>query len=502
MWKIFLFCFVFLSFLLPWDRFSDPDIFYHAKISQIIWSEGALSTFSWLDLTSFHQTFADQHFLFHVIESPFVSFFGLYDGARLVTIVLASLFLCVLFASFRCIGIRRPLMWTGLVLATAPFLMRLTLGKATSLALIWFVLGLVCVWKRKPWFAMGVGILFALTHGGWVYLLGSVILLGIGDALYRVVVEERRFKDGLLLKEVLFSFFGVAIGLVIHPNFPHNIQFLWIQIVKIGLGTPFAHVMLGSEWRPATVSLVVSWLSLWIIIVLMSLWKFLQAEKIVPNKKAMHASIAFALPVAGLLALTFKSRRSLEYLVPALALWVPWLWMIIFEKGEAKKKEQKFALFSKRNILYATFLFLIIYNLGGIVTALRHGKYHDDLYRDVMAPVSERLSDGDRIFHSDWDEFPILWSLEPRARYVAGLDPTFLYTASSSLSDAYRDLTWLRTASSTTDEAWDLIHNRLGARFVFIDKDDHQSFFDLIASDPRYHILLETDEAVTFEIVE
>lgn len=501
---------LFFSFIIPWDRFADPDAFYHANISQTVLESGPVSSFPWLDLTSLGSAFADHHYLLHVITAPFTAAFGMFRGLRIATVLLAAIFFSALFASLRWIGIRKPLLWASLAIATGPFLLRVLLGKATPLALTWFVLGLAAAWMRRPWIVAIAAFAFALSHGGWVYLLGAVILLAIGDLLFRIVAEERAWTDGLLWREVVFGFAGAAAGLIIHPNFPQNFRFLWTQIVTIGLQTPWEHVMLGSEWRPAPPSLIIAWLSLWIIVLLYAMLRLMSGGAVTTHRRAMHGAVAFALPVAGLLALTFNSRRSIEYLVPTLAFWVPHFFFLYQKtrfrsrvsqggKGILGQGDVRRSSLLNRSVGMIVFV-LIIYNIGGAYVALHDGKYRDDIFRDAIAPMSERLVEGDRIFHSDWDEFPILWSLEPRAKYVSGLDPTFLFVASSSLSDAYRDLTWLKTASSTIDEAWALIHDRVSARFVFIDKEDHEPLLNLIRSDARYRVLADTPDAASFEI--
>lgn len=132
-------------------------------------------------------------------------------------------------------------------------------------------------------------------------------------------------------------------------------------------------------------------------------------------------------------------------------------------------------------------------------TALRLTASTDDVFREAMAPISAAAHPGDRVFHSDWDEFPMLFNIDDRLRYVSGLDPTFLYEASSSLSNAYRDVTW-KTASATQAEAWSLIHDRLDAKFILVAKSDHAAVADLLETDPRYHRLAETDDAVSFSV--
>ena len=125
--------------------------------------------------------------------------------------------------------------------------------------------------------------------------------------------------------------------------------------------------------------------------------------------------------------------------------------------------------------------------------------YADDVYQDVMTPIMNLAHPGERVFHSDWDEFPILFRLDDRLKYVAGLDPTFLYEASSTLSDAYREVTWGRVPP-TPDQVWELVHGRLQARFLFIAKTDHRALFEVVRADGRYRLLAESSEAATFVV--
>jgi hypothetical protein len=150
-------------------------------------------------------------------------------------------------------------------------------------------------------------------------------------------------------------------------------------------------------------------------------------------------------------------------------------------------------------ILIAAIGALIFKNLQSTYVILHDGRYPDAIYAEAFSAVSSRAHEGDRVFHSDWDEFPILWSLDDRLKYVAGLDPTFLYEASSTLSDEYRDVTWGQT-TTTPEQVWNFVHDRINARFVFIDKRDHQKLFDAITGDSRYELLRDTNDAATFEV--
>lgn len=486
--------------LVSWTSFPDPDAFYHANASLFIWQHGFIHAFPWLDLTTLGSGYMDQHLLFHVIEAPFVAAFGLHLGARLVAILLAAGCVTTVYLVLRWLKVRYAEVWTLLFLASAPLMVRLLLAKASPLAVALFVIGLAATWKRKVWLVGLVSFFFALSHGGWVYLLGSIVLLGIGDALYARVMEEKMTWG--IAKVFVASVLGVAIGLVLHPNFPQDITLLWIQVVKIGLGTPYAHVLLGSEWLPVGPGWMLSGLALWLI----ALGTGTAAAFMAPRKPfdagSARAVIAFAIPVAALLALTFKSRRSVEYLVPALALWVPWIWNMVDFAALREMFREVFTPNMRTMIPYVLVIAigaLVVKNIQNAYVTLHDGLYPDGVYAEAFQEVSSRAKPDDRVFHSDWDEFPILWSLDDRLKYVAGLDPTFLYEASSTLSDEYRHVTWGQTTTTQAD-VWSFVHDRINAQFLFIDKRDHQKLYDVVKSDARYELLRDTTEAATFQV--
>jgi hypothetical protein len=382
-------------------------------------------------------------------------------------------------------------------------MVRLLIAKASPLAIIFFVLGLAATWKRKPFTVAIIAFLFALTHGGWVYLVASIVLMGIGDVLYRRVVENgSEGRSQGYAPTLIAACVGIALGLLVHPNFPQDISLLWVQIVKIGLQTPFNHVMLGSEWLPVTPAWMLASLALWLIVLGLGFTGLFLARREPFDHESARATVVFALPVAALLAMTFKSRRSVEYLVPALVLWIPWIWnMVDLPKFRAVFQE---TLPAKVRgwapwILTVVVGALMVKNFQTTYLTLHGDIYPDSVYSDAFSAISSRATPNDRVFHSDWDEFPILWSLDERLKYVAGLDPTFLYEASSTLSDEYREVTWGQT-TTTPAQVWSFVHDRINARFLFIDKRDHEKLYTVVNNDPRYELLRDTDRAATFEV--
>ena len=115
-----------------------------------------------------------------------------------------------------------------------------------------------------------------------------------------------------------------------------------------------------------------------------------------------------------------------------------------------------------------------------------------------MDAITAIATPGDRVYHSMWDEFPILFYRNQNLRYTSGLDPTFLYKSSSTLALNYQSLVF--NTSSTQAQAHSLIHDRLQADFILIDHKRWPNLADLIANDSRYTLLTEGDGGKAYKV--
>lgn len=492
---VFLLAAAWFALFQPWGSFADPDAFYHAKIASLLLANGPLHAFPWLDLTAFAHPFADQHFLFHVLLVPFVNMFGMFPGAQIAAIIFGAAFMACFDLVLRRLSVQHAWVWTLLVATSASMIVRLTLAKASPIALIWFVLGLYAAAKRKHWLALIAGAGFALSHGGWIILLVCLALFAAGEMIFLRFVEARSWREAIVPPSA-WSFaagvLGAILGTIVHPNFPGNVQFLWLQVVRIGLGTPMDRVTLGMEWFPPSVRDVLASLGPFLVITGFLVFGLLFAIRKPLDLARAKLAIAFALPVAGLLALTFKSFRAIEYLVPMLAIWLAALWSLV----DAPKYRTEFRHawaqtarpLGKRGgillsgVLAALMVGLVFHDASWAWRELRVSARPFDDVAAALQPISRDASPGDRVFHSGWDFFPQLFATDDRLRYIVGLDPTFLLAADPDLSDAYRDLS-LGRATST---AYGVIHDRFGSRFAIVDWRASPALAQTLASDARF----------------
>lgn len=530
---IFLLSILYFSLILPWNGFMDPDALYHAKMSALIWSHGPLRSFPWLDLTAFSQHFADIHFLFHLIVAPFTVLFGILNGARVATVLLSALCIFIFSRCLRWLNVQRPISWTVILLSMQPFIFRLLLGKATPIAIICFVIGICATWKRSPWIVGLVALIFSLSHAGAIILLVSIGLLGVGEALFDRIVLEQKLSEiirRLPWREFIAACVGWILGFFIHPNFPANVRLSWTQIVTIGLGTPYQHVILGNEWLPSSFIWLITSNILLIIALFAGLWALYLAHRMPLDIARARFICGGGFVVAALYALTIKSQRGIEYAIPMAVLWLANLWSLIdlpllssrlrrlcdarrdplVERSADPLRDPSvssdFTWDDRSGRVRMIIIFVVIVSLMSFQVyktwnSFRPTKYPDNVYQSSMQAISSQAQPGDRVFHSSWDEFPMLFVVDDRLKYISGLDPTFLYVASSTLSDQVRDVTWDVT-TSTQEATWSLIHDQLRSRFVFILKKLHYNLYHFVSTDPRFKLLKEDETSAAFEVME
>ncbi|MFA6429438.1 MAG: hypothetical protein WCV84_02975 [Patescibacteria group bacterium] len=491
----FLSAFVF-ALLQPWGMFVDPDAFYHAKITTLMMASGALHAFPWLDLTTLGTHFADHHYLFHVGLMPFLRFFGTLPGIQIAAVTFGALFMVALYAVLNALKIERPWFWLFAALTQTSLLFRLSLGKASPWALIFFVIGLAAVALRKPILGAIIGALFALSHGGWEILLGAQGLYVAGELLFLRSVERRSWKESFLCSGV-FAFFatiiGCVVGIVLHPNFPDNIAFLWVQIVKIGVLTPMGRVRMGDEWLSTDIPSMVASFGFLLVASLGALYGMLFARKPDLDRPRAKQIMGWAFVFAALFVLTLKSRRMVEYLVPVAILWVSSLWTLV----DVERLWQELRVQKKLLGVFAVLIFgMMIRAYHVTYTGLRADADRYDADAKLAQTIAEHTEPGERVFHTRFDEFPELFYHLDRQKYVVGLDPTFLLEKDPARSDALQKMTDERDVEKITQT----VREQFDARLILVSSWDPKEFLEALATSTQLNLLYKDERNVLYEM--
>ncbi|MBA2339341.1 MAG: hypothetical protein H0V88_03015, partial [Pyrinomonadaceae bacterium] len=114
-------------------------------------------------------------------------------------------------------------------------------------------------------------------------------------------------------------------------------------------------------------------------------------------------------------------------------------------------------------------LFLNVYATGETIKS----DESPEAYRGGMEWIRKNVPRGERIFNTDWDDFPKMFFYDTDHIYISGLDPNYLLTQNPELSKLYENVTLGREKDSAS-----IIRNRFGARYVFTDNESvHDDFY-------------------------
>jgi hypothetical protein len=94
-----------------------------------------------------------------------------------------------------------------------------------------------------------------------------------------------------------------------------------------------------------------------------------------------------------------------------------------------------------------------------------------DRYQKAMEWAVANIPAGERIFNTDWDDFPKIFFHNQKHVYISGLDPNYLFSRNPDLSKLFDEIT-----TGKTDDPAPLIKEKFGATYVFSDN-NHDDFY-------------------------
>lgn len=505
---------------------GDWDGYYHIKWSQLLWenlSQGKwLPTFEWLPLTVLNpHDYNDHHFLFHLLQIPFLWFFEPVMAAKLSTVVFATLAIFSVYWLIHRYKVDYQLIWLGAILTCANmFYYRMNMAKAPPLTIIFTIAGIYMLFERK--YVWLLPLMFAFV---WTYSLFP--LLWIAALIWVVIIawNERRFE----WQPLAYTTAGMILGNVVNPYFPNNLTLFWEHAyTKIKIGSDFA-VAVGGEWYPYNGMELLTHFPVAMIAMLVGYILFMPKNGKLPEKATF-----FLMFVTILLAAQFRSKRFAEYFPPFAILFSAFSWQAFTVKqavelpDEFKREIEPYLDVNKKTekqerwqylrqagvwllglLLFGYFLVNMVglqrfgIEHGGLISIIK-GNDADDKYQRAMAWATgldensvENIPAGQRFFNASWDDFPKLFFFNTKHTYVYGLDPNYLFSENPEL---YKLLTEI--AEGKKDEAGPLIRDKFGADYVFVDAKENEDMVAKLLDSGWADMVYEDDESRILKIRE
>lgn len=499
---------------------GDYDAYYHFRWSQMLWQGMRTGhfppSFDALPLTTLNpKDYVDHHLLFHVLQIPFTWFRDFQTGAKIGT----WLFACLAVFSCYWLVIRNrlsyPLVWlVAIIGSSAPFLYRMNMGKAMSVSIVLLILGIHLLFERKYLWLLPLAFLFALTYD-MVFLLWAAALFWLVVIAWQERTLNREVARALFAVGLVLA--GTALGFVINPYFPHNIQLLYEHlIIKVRAGDFSTSV--GSEWYPYTTWEFLGNCGVALAAMAAGYIAFRNA-----TKEGQRRAFFLLLFSTLLMIVNARWRRFAEYFPPFAVLFAAFALEPLVRRarvrftarepveadadeatGEAATTGETFVTGDARTpaparverarawefVLVGTAFVLLCAPTvwyARVTSQDIAGMAAPDFYRGGMEWLGKNADKGELIFNTDWDDFPKLFFYNSDLAYVSGLDPTYLLDRDKKLSDLYAKITIGKDLKD--DEIANLGplirdnfcvgegDNKRCARYTFSDH-DHQDFYN------------------------
>lgn len=484
---VFLFC----AGLCAYFQFQTPylpetDGYFHIKFAWLLRHHGLFRDgFPWASFSLWRDGFSDGAFLFHLFLTPF-TFGDLAFGGKLAAVLLSAFLFSSFFAILTLNEVRARFYWFGLLLLGGGYFwwrMLVLRPQVLSAALMLWSLHFLLNGRRRGFAALS----FLYP---WSYVAAFL-------PQFFAVVRWAYLKATLNRADVRLVLAGLgsyALAMLVHPYFPKNLLFFYVQnfyVMYLGL-TRKVDLSLAGELLPLdTRQLVGAHLPLIAHLLVLG---FVLMHRRKPTSE--RTRVMFLVSLTAVL-LTCASKRFLEYSVPATTLFCAFLFTDVFEGYRAA---DFFREYGRAGRLAAAALSLAW--LGGAadigwLVRRDFANVQPPRFKELSAAVAAAAPVDDLVYACDWDEPPQLLFYDDRHRYPVMMDPTFLYYWNPGIWRTWNDLSNGRLSG---EEASRALKNVFGARYGVCGA-KFTALRALLDDGARFKIIAENEHGYVFKVL-
>ena len=494
------------AYLQPPGQFTDPDSFYHLRLTTMLRDGGILREFPWTQSALYRTIFIDHHLGYHLLLIPFISVLPELTGLQVATVVFATL---SILAMVWCL-VRWRVPWWGLgallLLTSGPFLFRLSLGKAPSLGVgVAFVAYYLIMERRLGWLFWWTWF-FTWLYSAWPLTVVMALAYVVVEALsvtpfgwHTAWVKAHSAANFKLLGVIVA---GVAAGLVVNPYFPTNLFYLK-QLFTMALVSYSTFIGIGAEWYPYGPFDLPSALAYPLLV-----WLLATLAGVLSFKRQGALSRTSWLMALTFLAYTLRARRQVEYLTPWLVLSAGLMardYLAVGAPFDWRAAWAKLCTFLpdwlKQTYVAAAlavyFGLLVPAGLIHSVVGARQG-LADGFSWQTLQPAATWLRQNTParsiVFQTDWGTFPMLFYHNSHNYYLTGLDQTFMYEYNH---DTY--WAWIKATEGDRADVYHIAHDIFGASYLLVEK-RVGIILRYVNRDPRFHKVYQDAEAIVFSL--
>ena len=441
----------------------DADTAYHVAVARMIREHGVLKAFPWTSFSWLADHYADKELLFHALLVPLAGLEWT-TAARIAGAVGGTLALGALYAVLRAERVAWPALWAVIpVAASGYFAHRLALVRPHLLAIGFVVVTTWALARRRYLFVFAGAVLFPLCYVGWP----SVVVVA-------ALVEAAAWASGARpdWKAPAVAVAGTLVGILAHPNAANLLEFAWLVVSEILVGTAWSHqagFALGSEYQPFDPPgfLVHALLpTLFALAALVLAWR---------RRKDGFLPLAFALSAFFWGALTLRTQRFIEYYAPCSV-----LALALSSSG-----------LSRRALAPAVAAVSVAWTAALGLGPLRMLPLRVlDFPPAFEQALRERVAPGEQVFTCGWLTTGEMMLALPERKFMVALDPVLF---SRKDPDLYRR--WFQLVHEPPELPAHLVREAFGAKWVLCESrlPENQRFLQALSRDPSTELSVYTD---------
>ncbi len=336
---------------------------------------------------------------------------------------------------------------------------------------------------KKQWGLFLVTAAYTLAHVSGPYLL-----------FFAFLAEVVRFgsQREFAWKSIRSVGLGLALGILAHPNFPHNLIVFYLNGVIVPIYALKWGLELGAEFFPIyTRDYVLGY-----PVIFIGLFALLALATSAANRIKLSTKIWMALS-GFFFIFSFFSRRYLIHLYPmflvALAAYISDWW----ESAERLILPRQYKILRLSMLVLAGALFILI--SWSTYKNYRQNTLGDLQYNRHFEAVSkfmrENIPAGETIFHANWSDSQYFIGLNPQNDYLVTFDPMYMYYWNPEKYKLYRQISF-----GGASDPYAAIKEEFNARYGYAGKNYFSGLIAQVRSDPRFELMAEDGLGVVFRL--
>jgi hypothetical protein len=430
---VFLFFAAFFSLTyLTVDRVvSLDDPLFHIRFAETVREQG-LSAFRDFDALPFSEIGKSYliyyNFLFYAALIPFTFFHPLILGIKVYGVLSAAVTLTVSYLFLRTFSVPKPFFWViGLASAISSFdLMRFIMARPFSLAPALLLLILLAGYRKRYVLLAGLSAAYFLWHTATFFFpMFCIVLLSAFGGLY-----GRKFDSKLFLSTIFGTALGFVIVSLIAPGFPTYMREIIFGVFADTIVGKKVAIAEGGELYPVK---IFDYLSMNMVLFAAFLFGIsLEISRYVgmrrkgsltaqPERQVVEGAL-FAISLSFFL-FSLVSRRNLDFFVIAALAYIPMV-LVHFSEGI-----RALGPISRRALVVGVTIFVVyLVSATGLTINDRIASMQPyDFLERPSEWLKNNVKPGEIVFNTTWNWFPSLYLYNPGNRYIAGIEPRFLY---------------------------------------------------------------------------